>query len=612
MILSEVSPDFEALLEYLKRTRGFDFTGYKRSSLMRRVHKRMQEIDLEDFNAYQDYLEVHPEEFARLFNTLLINVTCFFRERSFWDYIAEEIIPRIIAQKLGQAIRVWSAGCASGEEAYTLAILLAEALGVEQFRDRVKIYATDVDEEALSQARFASYDTRQVSGIPDELLLKYFESAEDRYVFRKDLRRSVIFGRHDLVQDAPISRVDLLTCRNTLMYFNAETQAKILARFHFALVEQGFLFLGKAETMLAQNISFAPIDLKRRIFAKTERSRLRSSVTPSIEAAETAEEETGSSRIWEAALDVMPVAQIIVNANGLLIQANEQARRMFGLNYSNFSRPLQDLELSYRPVELRSAIERVYADRRTIVLKDIEWLSLGSASRYLDVQFALLSDAAGEPLGVSVTFEDVTDYHQLQQELEQASQELEMAYEELQSTNEELETTNEELQSMNEELETTNEELQSTNEELETMNEELQATNEELQTINTELHSQSEEVDRLNVFLESILASLQNGVAVLNRNLHVLLWNREAEELWGVRSDEVKGQHFLNLDIGLPVEHLRQPIRGCLLKEPLSQEITLDSTNRRGKVFQCKVTCSTLSSAKGNVEGVILIMEPAA
>ena len=177
----------------------------------------------------------------------------------------------------------------------------------------------------------------------------------------------------------------------------------------------------------------------------------------------------------------------------------------------------------------------------------------------------------------------------MQEELQQANQELEMAYEELQSTNEELETTNEELQSTVEELETTNEELQSTNEELETMNEELQSTNEELQTINDELRHRSDELNQVNGFLESILTSLRSAVVVVNRDLLIQIWNNKAEDLWGLRFDEVKSEHFLNLDIGLPVGELRQPIRDCLNAESQLFEIILDATNRRGRMMQCKV-----------------------
>ncbi len=236
MTSAEKDPKFENLLAYLRQSRGFDFTGYKRSTLMRRVHKRMQSLAIESFEEYQDYLEVYPDEFNYLFNTILINVTAFFRDVLAWEYLAEQILPNLIRnKKTSDQIRIWSAGCASGEEAYTLAMLIAEILGAEEFRQRVKIYATDVDEEALNQARLALYSVKDIQAVPEELRQKYFEIVGNRYVFRQDLRRSVIFGRHDLLQDAPISRLDLLVSRNTLMYFNSETQARILARFHFAL-----------------------------------------------------------------------------------------------------------------------------------------------------------------------------------------------------------------------------------------------------------------------------------------------------------------------------------------------------------------------------------------
>ena len=260
----------------MKFSRGFDFLGYKRASLMRRVDKQMQAVGVTRYGDYIDFLEVHPDEFGRLFNTILINVTAFFRDAPTWDYLAEEIIPRILAGKTsGEPIRLWSAGCASGQEAYSLAMALAEKLGVEQFRSRVKIYATDVDEEALAQARSAAYTAREVHSIPPALLEKYFELEAGRYVFHKDLRRALIFGRHDLLRDAPISRIDLLTCRNALMYFNAEVQAQILARFHFAVRDGGYLCLGKAEMLFSHANLFLPLDLKRRVFIKTGRSGLR-------------------------------------------------------------------------------------------------------------------------------------------------------------------------------------------------------------------------------------------------------------------------------------------------------------------------------------------------
>jgi two-component system, chemotaxis family, CheB/CheR fusion protein len=222
-----------------------------------------------------------------------------------------------------------------------------------------------------------------------------------------------------------------------------------------------------------------------------------------------------------------------------------------------------------------------------------------------------LLNNGGNCLGVAISFQNMTRYRQLRADLEKNQQELETAYEELQSTNEELETTNEELQSTVEELETTNEELQSTNEELETMNEELQSTNEELQTLNDELRERGHELNQSNAFLESVLASLRGGVAVVDQELRVLAWNKQAEELWGLRQAEVDGKHLLNLDIGLPVERLRPLIRGCLTDGGTTQVVTLDAVNRRGKSIRCEVTCTPLAGSDG-LRGAILVMEDSA
>jgi two-component system CheB/CheR fusion protein len=268
----EAGRDFEDLIEYLRDARGFDFTGYKRASLIRRVSQRCSELGIDNFRAYHDYLQVHAEEFAILFDKILINVTDFFRDKEAWDYLAENIVPRIVAKK--GDIRVWSTGTSSGEEAYSAAILFCETLGEASFVERVKIYATDVDEEALSKARGA-YGAKDLESLDAELRARYFDRHGERFMFRASLRRAIIFGRHDLTQDAPISRLDLLICRNTLIYFTAEAQGKILARFHYALNDDGYLFLGRAEMLLTHTALFTPVDLKERIFGKVARLQLR-------------------------------------------------------------------------------------------------------------------------------------------------------------------------------------------------------------------------------------------------------------------------------------------------------------------------------------------------
>jgi two-component system, chemotaxis family, CheB/CheR fusion protein len=603
--------EFDALLELLKRVRGFDFTGYKRTTLQRRVEKRMAALGLDSYARYLELLEADTAEFTQLFNTLLINVTRFFRDESPWRFLADDVLPGLLARREdGAPFRVWSAGCASGEEAYTLAILLAEALGPDRFRERVKIYATDVDEEALATARSATYADSQVEDVPTALLEKYFERTEGRYVFTRDLRRNVIFGRNDLVQDAPISRIDVLVCRNTLMYFNAPTQSEILGRFHYALSDSGVLFLGRAETLLTHTNAFAPVDLKRRIFTKVPRFTYRDRLFVSTAAGMQEAASTPSVRLHESAFEAGAEAQIVVDRQGVLTLANERARVLFGLSERDLGRPLQDLEVSYRPVELRSLLEQCYTDHRPVIVRDIVWRPRAATEdRWIDLEVKLLADDSGAPLGATALFTDLTTPKRLSLELQDSRQRLEAAYEELQSTNEELETTNEELQSTVEELETTNEELHSTNEELETMNEELQSTNEELQTINDELRRRSDELNDVTAFMDSIFSSLQGGVVVIDGELRVLVWNARSEELWGIRSAEAVGASFLVLDIGLPVTQLAEPIRDVLAGRKDQVEVSLLATNRRGRALQCRVRCMPLLTERRTVRGVILVMD---
>jgi two-component system CheB/CheR fusion protein len=602
----EAGREFENLIEYLCESRGVDFTGYKRTSLVRRVAKRCQEVGIDDFGAYLDYLQVHSDEFPILFDKILINVTEFFRDGPAWDYVAESIAPRI-AEKSG-AIRIWSTGTASGEEAYSAAILFCEALGPEQFLRRVKIYATDIDEEALNKAR-AGYFPKDLESLDDDLKSKYFEPQGSRYVFRSSLRRALIFGRHDLMQDAPISRLDLLICRNTLMYFTAESQGRILARFHYALNEDGYLFLGRAEMLLTHGALFTPVDLKQRVFSKVARLQLRDRLMLLAQSgsAEATNHVSRQLRVRELATEGVPYAQLVVDAMGALVTANQAARRMFGLPPSDIGRPLKDLDLSYKPLDLRSPIDRVFRERRPFSTSAVEFPMSDGVTRLFDVYVSPLIDDDGSVVGTSVSFVDVTALTQLRTDLERSKQDVETAYEELQSSNEELETTNEELQSTVEELETTNQELQSSNEELEMMNEELESTNAELQSINSDLRMRTDEVNKLNTSLRAITGNIELGAVVLDGE-RVQVWNERAADLWGLRSDEVIGQSFFDLDIGLPARDLRAMIRAVGRGKPAHDEATVEAISRRGRRIQVRVIAYTLSDGQHST-GVVLVME---
>ncbi len=605
------STEFEAVLTYIKEARGFDFTGYKRTSLARRIGHRMGQVGIERYDEYIDRLQASSDEFAVLFNTILINVTGFFRDPEAWEVLRTEAVPAILAERdPEEPVRVWSAGCASGQEAYSLAMVFAEVLGPDQFRQRVKIYATDVDEDALGRARQAAYTEAEVSGVPADLLERYFERHDQRWVFRKDFRRSVIFGRNDLVQDAPISRIDLLVCRNTLMYLNAETQSRVLGRFHFALAPQGLLFLGKAEMLLAYNRIFDPLDLKRRLFRKTAVAPTGlGHLTRQLTVDDGRWDLGGLDKLRDQGFSASPVPQVVVTGDDIVALANQQAEHVLGVSHRDIGRPLRDLEISYRPVELRNYTEQARVERRSLRIKDVEWSRGSGDPAWFDIHVNPLVGTDNGLLGVSIAFHDVTAAHQLYEELERANRQLEAAYQELQSTNEELETTNEELQSTVEELETTNEELQSTNEELETINEELQSTNDELQTINEALRERSGQLDELKAFMDSILGSIRAGVVVVDDQMRVLIWNGGAADLWGMRRDEVEGEHLLNLDIGLPFDEIRPAVRKSLTDPTFSTTLSLTAINRRGRHATIRAICGPLLTSDGAITGAILIME---
>jgi two-component system CheB/CheR fusion protein len=608
---AESDDDVGELLEFVRDSRGFDFTGYKRSSLVRRIRKRMALVAVENYDDYRDLLETDTDEFQALFNTVLINVTSFFRDPDAWAVVQQLVVPELVAGlEPGAEIRVWSAGCSSGEEAYSLAIVFAEVLGVEECVERVKIYATDIDADALRQARAAVYPEKELEALDQRLRETYFVPTTGGFAFRTDLRRRVIFGRHDITRDAPISRLDLLVCRNTLMYFNAEAQTKILDRFSFALKPRGRLYLGKAEMLLSGGDRFESENIRHRIFRK--RAGDGPGHRPQVRIDEAGDRDPRGNRyrrqLRDMVLDTSPDAVVVVAADGTVALVNAQARETFALVAQDIGRQFSELEISYRPIELRSHIDLATRERQPQRIDGVA-LRRGEADRYVDVLVQPLSAPGRPAAGVALIFSDSTVTTRLEQEIKRARDDLETTNEELQSTNEELETTNEELQSSIEELETTNEELQSTNEELETTNEELQSTNEELETMNEELRIRTGELDETRSFLECVLTSIGAAVVVLDPAFRVIRWNKGAEELWGVRADEALDKPFFQLDFGLPTGELRETVRRCLESDQRIPAEHIAAVNRKGRSIVCSVTCSPMDTRSG---GVLLMMDDVA
>ncbi|GAA1876601.1 PAS domain-containing protein [Asanoa iriomotensis] len=595
-------PGLDELLIFIRDARGFDFTGYKRSSVARRISKRMNDIAVANYVDYRDVLETDAAEFSALFNTILINVTSFFRDPDCWAEVREQIIPELLEARPDGQIRVWSAGCSTGEEPYTLAILFAEILGEDEFANRVKIYGTDVDEDALREARSGTYPATSLAPVPADLRERYFASDGEQYTVNNDLRGRVIFGRHDITRDAPISRLDMLVCRNTLMYFNVETQKQIIDRYHFALRDGGYLFLGKAEMLLTDSNRFEVANLRRRLFRR--RAGDTAQTPPALPPIQTPiqselREVARRRRLRDLTIEAAPNAVVLVDVDGTVSMFNDLARDMFGLAATDLNRPFQDLELSHQPVDLRPMIEQAEAERRHLRVTAAERHLTNGSVEYIDVLLQPLFDDDKRKVGTALTFVDTTTASKLQNELQRTRQDLQKAYESLQSTNEEL-------QASIEELETTNEELQSTNEELETTNEELESGNEELETMNEELRIRRGELDEARTFLSGVLSSIVAGVVVLDSQLRVRSWNRGAEELWGLRSHEVSQQPFFSLDFGLAVSHLRAIVEQCRTSRQRTGPVELAAVNRIGRKITCSVACSPLDD---HGEGVVLLME---
>lgn len=365
------------------------------------------------------------------------------------------------------------------------------------------------------------------------------------------------------------------------MYFNVEAPTQIVDRFHFALREGGFLFLGKAEMLLNDSDRFDVMSVRQRMF----RRRPGEAVTPyqpapmKLRAGMNAELHSAARhrQMRDLILDAAPNAALAVDGGGTVVLVNTQARAQFGLTPADIGRPFQDLELSYRPVELRSLIEQATHERRTLRVNGVE-RRIAEDVQYFDIVVQPLAGPDGPTAATSITFSDVTVATHLRSEIKRVRDDLETAYEELQSTNEELETTNEELQ----------------------------AGNEELETMNEEMRVRTEELDEARAFLEAVLTSIGAGIVVLDQSMRVKSWNRGAVGMWGLRPDEVLDQPFFDLDFGLPAEKLRETVLRCVEAGRRGAPLSVPAVNRLGRAINCLVHCSPFDGYHG---GVVLLME---
>jgi two-component system, chemotaxis family, CheB/CheR fusion protein len=548
-------PGFRLLLEKLSSEHRVDFRDYKEPSLARRIRRRMKQVKIDTFATYASYMDTHPNEHIALIDSILINVTSFFRDREAWDLLASRVIGRLLgeARDTQNEVRVWSAGCSTGEETYTTAILFAEHLGDRAEQTNVKIYATDVDGQALAAARAGLYRLEQLRNVPPHLIPKYFtEERPQLFRVKRSIRRWCIFGEHNLVMDPPLSHMDLVICRNVLIYFTSDLQERILPRFHYALRERGCLFLGKSESVLARSPRFQPVDAKWRIFERItpmtpERHQPHERAGP--DAARAAEmpprymRPDPHSNLMSSALNAIPAAIMVIDPADIVILWNTSAEVLYDVPAeAALGRKFRDLNVSYIVEGLRARIEEVKSKRTPARMDGVKITKRGAVHAHAKIHISPVFDTRQQLAAVLVHAEDVTEEWRLREEITRVGDEYATAVEELQSTNEELETANEELQSTNEELETTNEELQSTNEELEAVNAELSSINSQLET-NGEHHA-------------AVLGSIEQGICVVDRHLRVNGWNDAMGAITGVRREKAIGQDLATLPLGRVAEKL--------------------------------------------------------
>ncbi len=544
-----------AFLSDLRERTGIDFASYKRPTIMRRLQRRMVATGTPRMRDYVRFVHAHPEEFQRLTSSFLIKVTEFFRDGDLFEYLRNEVIPALIeaARSHDFELRVWSAGCATGEEAYSIAILLCEALGDSVGRFNVRIFATDIDADAVAFARRGIYSPAAVATMPAALIEKYFTGVDGDFEIKKQVRALTVFGQHDLGQRAPFPRIDLALCRNVLIYFTPELQKRALQLFAFSLREAGYLVLGKAESTSPLPEHFVLEQPRLKIYRRHgERvlippARIRDTaplVTPKEFARPTGwrEGQTRTRRDSDRAptpaeraetiLLHLPIGVATVNEVYDIQWINGAARRLLGIHTAAIGSDFVHLVGGLPSQNLRQLIDSAFAG--TSMSSTFEFRSAESGAegpRYVRIACQPhLSDSANpDPELVSIVVTDVTSYMtdsnqrqnaldderaragQLSEEVEQLGQ----SNKYLLRTNDELTSENAELRSGNEELLVANEEVQAASEEVETLNEELQATNEELETLNEELQATVEELNTANDDLESRAVELQNLAASL-------------------------------------------------------------------------------------------------
>lgn len=626
-LVAQFNPQLTRIATVLRNRTGHDFHGYKRNTFLRRVQRRIQVTQTDSIEAYLEFLRTDPEEAQQLFNDLLIGVTHFFRDQKEFDFLEKEIVPGLFQGKgASDQVRIWVLGCATGEEAYSIAILLREQMAKLDSVPHVQIFATDIDGRALAQARVGRYAESAVREVSPERLARWFVKEGETYSVVKELREMCIFSQHNIIKDAPFSRLDMISCRNLLIYLNAELQDRVIPLFHFALRQGGVLFLGNSENVTRHTKLFAPIDRRYRIFRQLE-THVR--VLPEFPLTATADrrfaENIPSARPPVGAALLTKQAERILERYApayMIIDASYEVLHFSGRTGRFIDPPtgvasLNLLHLIHRDLrmDVRAALHKAETEKSPV---QVRGLKVGQNGHTMVVTLTVepIEPGPGQPLRYAVILQDgystadgaegdaavmtsVSDARDTH--VNRLEAELQLTRDRLQATIEELESTNEELKASNEEYQSVNEELQSSNEELETSKEELQSLNEELQTVNGELAHRVEELGRANSDLKNLLESTQIATVFLDNDLRIKSFTPAITDLF----------HLIESDLGRPIGHIAARISYDDLESDVRKVLrTLGTIERETKNFQTGSRYLTrvlpYRSVDNVIEGVVL------
>lgn len=643
------------ILAQVSRQANIDFRPYKKSTILRRVGRRMTVTHSRSMHEYAQYLKTYPEEIGELVKAFLINVTQFFRDAEAFAYLKSEVLPKLIARarEHNHALRFWTAGCATGEEPYSLAMLLTEMLGQEILEWSIKIFATDLDEAAVNFARRGVYSENLLKEVPNEYLDRFFESTDHGYRISKALRQMVIFGQQDLSRSAPFPRIDLVLCRNVLIYFTPELQEYVLNQFAFSLSPDGYLFLGKAETVHPIQLFYELVNKQWKVYRcignellSVRRQSLaeRTSLNMEWQAMKQQHRSIGKQhneyetttlpleisqlrRFNELLLRFLPVGIVVIDRSYRILTVNGAARRLLGLRESGAD---QDFLHTVRGIpyhDIRTAIDTVFRERNAANPMEVELdTAMGGNGRYVSLSISLMQFESASPDLAVISITDVTQQVQIRHQLEtvqseqaQLMRELGAANKRLSDVNKELMDANEELQVANEELMLTHEELQASIEEFETTNEELQATNEELETTNDELRARTSDLQEMAAAVENERARLAEMVALAPFYILVLrgptliidAYNPryapllEKRPVHGCPLDEVLDIFF---DQGIEILHLARDAYRFDTVRMLDRVLLSQSEDETGEQAGAYFTYTLVPShdINGKVDGVIV------